>query len=78
MLTFLMYVFPSPDPFLIQGSGDANQGLVKGHGYIMTDLRQIQLPKALKGKLGNQTHLRLVRLRNPWGTKEWTGAWSDE
>uniref|UniRef100_A0A8C1T236 Calpain 2, (m/II) large subunit b n=1 Tax=Cyprinus carpio TaxID=7962 RepID=A0A8C1T236_CYPCA len=37
------------------------QKLVKGHAYSLT----------------GATEEKLVRMRNPWGQVEWTGAWSD-
>ncbi|KAI5088919.1 calpain-8 [Silurus meridionalis] len=42
--------------------------LFKKHAYSITDATEVQ---AKHGRF------KLVRLRNPWGHKEWTGAWSD-
>ncbi len=54
-----------------------DNGLVKGHGYGITDVRSVKVAKQLHKQLGRST-LQLVRIRNPWGIKEWNGAWSDE
>ncbi|XP_061816493.1 calpain-1 catalytic subunit [Nerophis lumbriciformis] len=42
--------------------------LVKGHAYSVTAVDEVVFR-------GNLT--KLVRIRNPWGEVEWTGAWSD-
>ncbi|XP_073718216.1 calpain-2 catalytic subunit-like [Misgurnus anguillicaudatus] len=42
--------------------------LKKEHAYSVTGAEEVQC-------LGRT--VQLVRLRNPWGHKEWTGAWSD-
>ncbi|KAK2806710.1 hypothetical protein FQN50_005704 [Emmonsiellopsis sp. PD_5] len=46
------------------GGDDGRDGVVTSHAYSVMDAREI------KGK-------RMLRLRNPWGQKEWTGPWSD-
>ncbi|KAK2817643.1 hypothetical protein Q5P01_025834 [Channa striata] len=45
------------------------QKLVKGHAYSITAAEQVHY-------LGSPVDL--VRIRNPWGQVEWTGAWSDD
>ena len=47
-----------------------------GHGYVVTKILEIEVAKKLQGKLG-APKMFMVRLSNPWGTKEWSGPWSD-
>ena len=54
-------------------------GLVRGHAYGITDVRRVTLGEpGLVGRLRGREKVSLVRLRNPWGEKEWTGAFSDQ
>ncbi|KAK2817647.1 hypothetical protein Q5P01_025838 [Channa striata] len=46
-----------------------DQKLVKGHAYSITAAEQVHYSGSL---------VELLRIRNPWGCREWTGAWSDE
>ncbi|KAI9718699.1 MAG: hypothetical protein M1812_003873 [Candelaria pacifica] len=46
------------------GSWGSRKGVVEGHAYSIMEAREV------KGE-------KLLRLRNPWGKSEWTGAWSD-
>jgi len=66
----------------IKGNGKEGQlildgtptGLILNHAYGINDIMELQDPFDKTGK----TPLRMLRLRNPWGNSEWTGAWSGE
>lgn len=44
---------------------ESKYGLVEGHAFAIISVFE----------LGDGT--RLLKIRNPWGSKEWNGAWSD-
>ncbi|KAJ0055645.1 hypothetical protein NL108_006531, partial [Boleophthalmus pectinirostris] len=48
-------------------------GLVRGHAYGITALKKVHVAERLS--TGRKSRLQLVRMRNPWGTTDWTGAW---
>ncbi|CAI5448780.1 unnamed protein product [Caenorhabditis angaria] len=54
-------------------------GLVKGHAYAVSAVLSLDLEnKSLTSFLtGSHQPQYLIRLQNPWGEKEWNGAWSD-
>eukprot|EP00928_Gymnodinium_smaydae_P032881 TRINITY_DN23712_c0_g1_i1.p1 TRINITY_DN23712_c0_g1~~TRINITY_DN23712_c0_g1_i1.p1 ORF type:complete len:630 (-),score=121.36 TRINITY_DN23712_c0_g1_i1:84-1973(-) len=54
----------------VKQSGTA-KGLVTGHAFSL-----LQVCSVRKSKSSTQ-YFRFVQIRNPWGTGEWTGAWSD-
>jgi Ca2+-binding EF-hand superfamily protein len=44
-------------------------GLIKGHAYSVTGATTVTYKGA---------SVKLVRIRNPWGAKEWNGDWGDD
>lgn len=51
--------------------------MIKGHAYSVTAVVMMRLgEKILSFVKANK--LFMIRLRNPWGKREWIGAWSDE
>ncbi|XP_068228201.1 calpain-5-like isoform X4 [Palaemon carinicauda] len=53
-------------------------GLVKGHAYGITACRKINIgDTGLFSIFRGAQKIRMIRLKNPWGEKEWNGAFSD-
>ncbi|KAK0048922.1 calpain-5 [Biomphalaria pfeifferi] len=52
-------------------------GLVKGHAYGITSVKNVHLEGSGLFGLFNRDKLPMIRLRNPWGQGEWKGAFSD-
>uniref|UniRef100_A0A8C5B989 Calpain 9 n=1 Tax=Gadus morhua TaxID=8049 RepID=A0A8C5B989_GADMO len=51
-----------------ESEAQTSSGLVKGHAYSITGLEEVNC----RGR-----KVQLIRIRNPWGTVEWNGPWSD-
>ncbi|KAM4696787.1 calpain-6 [Rhinophrynus dorsalis] len=52
-------------------------GLVKGHAYSVTEV--MKMPTGQKTLcFGKSNKIFMIRMRNPWGNREWRGAWSDD
>jgi hypothetical protein len=49
-----------------------DSGLKNGHAYGILKAFEID------DKNNPGEKIRIVRVRNPWGYGEWTGAWNDE
>lgn len=56
------------DKTLVEGRDSVQGSIVAGHAY---SIMSIKTPMLTSDKV------RLVQLRNPWGSMEWKGAWSD-
>ncbi|KAK3878996.1 hypothetical protein Pcinc_016403 [Petrolisthes cinctipes] len=53
-------------------------GLVKGHAYGITACRKINIgDTGLFSLFKGAQKVRMLRLKNPWGEREWNGAFSD-
>ncbi|XP_041352428.1 calpain-5-like [Gigantopelta aegis] len=52
-------------------------GLVKGHAYGITEVKNIHLEGSGLFGMFNRDKIPMIRLRNPWGKCEWNGAFSD-
>ncbi|NXK64722.1 CAN5 protein, partial [Sylvietta virens] len=55
---------------------ETEMGLIVGHAYSVTAIRKLRLGERLLFSFKAEK-LFMIRLRNPWGKKEWHGAWSD-
>ena len=49
-------------------------GIAGGHAYSLLSTHTIKIKK---NNLKTLRPVHLVKLRNPWGNREWNGAWSD-
>ena len=47
--------------------------ILAGHAYSILDVFEIPKPRGKKRRVS-----RLLRIRNPWGRKEWNRKWSDD
>merc|ERR1719391_609070 len=68
--TSLMSCHLLPDPDIYEARTET--GLIKGHAYSVTKVVRAKVDTGNK-----QGEFPLVRIRNPWGEKEWNGTWSD-
>ncbi|CAM5140641.1 unnamed protein product [Eretmochelys imbricata] len=56
---------------------ETDMGLIIGHAYSVTAVQKVRLGERLLFSFKSEK-LFMIRMRNPWGKKEWNGAWSDQ
>lgn len=52
-----------------QGEVQDEKGIISGHAYSLVAVKNV--------KTQDGGEVRLCQMRNPWGSVEWTGDWSD-
>lgn len=53
-------------------------GLVKGHAYGITSVKKVYIGEtSLINFFSQKEKIYMIRMRNPWGQKEWNGPFSD-
>ena len=52
-------------------------GVLQGHAYSIIDVFSVDIEVLDQDDNPVKKREKLLRLRNPWGKKEWNGAWSD-
>lgn len=52
-----------------QGEVRSSEGVISGHAYSLISIHEFQ---------HNGEQVKLLKLRNPWGSGEWQGDWSDK
>jgi len=63
--------------------GDTGQGILANHAYGILNFKSIDpsatnlITQALEKTMSQEKRANLVKIRNPWGSHEWKGAWSD-
>jgi len=57
---------------LCASGASGKDGLHTGHAYSILEVRKVST-----GIISGET-FRLIKVRNPWGTGEWTGDWGDK
>lgn len=58
------------------GEETSKHGLIQGHAYSVLSVREVSNSSGFMST--SRDKFRMVQLRNPWGSFEWTGAWSDK
>lgn len=51
-----------------QGEEESELGIISGHAYSLISVHIIE---------SDDTEVRLIKMRNPWGSGEWKGDWCD-
>merc|ERR1719217_879589 len=72
MMWEIMLKYHKLGSILSASGASGKDGLHTGHAYSILEVRKVST-----GIITGET-FKLVKIRNPWGTGEWTGDWGDK